>query len=95
MSIEKFTLGEWYLGNPFRYKDSKSEWCNLYADGEKNPIAVVLLNDGCGKTYHNATLIETASEMYQMLEQLHGVLASVPLLQGEIEAVLKKVRSEK
>lgn len=92
MSNEKFTHGEWFLGIPFKYKHSKSEWCNLYADGEIDPIAVVLLNDGCGKTYHNDALIEAAPEMYRMLKQLHGVLASVPLLQGEIEAVLKKAR---
>ena len=69
MSNEKFTQGEWYLGNPFRHKDSKSEWCNLYADGEENPIAVVLLNDGCGKTYHNDSLMKAAPEMYRNNEQ--------------------------
>lgn len=35
-----------------------------------------------------------ADEMYRLLEQLHGVLKSVPILQSEIEAVLKKVRGE-
>lgn len=98
MSNEKFTQGEWYLGNPFRHKDSKSEWCNLYADGEKNPIAVVLLNDGCGETYHNDTLIEAAPEMYRMLKYLAdgvrwgGIQHTDRSLALEIENLLKKAR---
>lgn len=42
----------------------------------------------------NAYLMKSAPDMYEMLEQLHGALSSVSILQGEIEAVLKKARGE-
>lgn len=98
MSDKNFTQGEWYLGNSFRHEDSKSEWCNLYADGEGINIAIVLLNDGCGKTYHNATLIEAAPEMYRMLKRQcdicklkdHETECDI----CEINKVLKKARGE-
>lgn len=96
MSNEKFTRGEWYLGNPFRHKDSKSEWCNLYADGEKNPIAVVLLNDGFGEIYHNDTLIAAAQEMYEALVYLVGKSRSgwqeVNVSKETIEKALKALQ---
>ena len=95
MSNEKFTQSEWYLGNPFRHKDSKSEWCNLYADGEENPIAVVLLNDGCGKTYHNDALMKTAPKMYRfiyfLLESGFLRFSHIP----EAEELLMEARGEK
>lgn len=107
MSDKNFTQGEWYLGNSFRHEDSKSEWCNLYADGEGINIAIVLLNDGCGKTYHNATLIEAAPEMYRILDKCQSctqhfldgrwddaVAGETENLLIEIQAVLKKVRGE-
>jgi hypothetical protein len=43
----------------------------------------------------NAYLIKAAPEMYRLLEQLHGTLESVPILQSEIETVLRKARGEK
>lgn len=42
----------------------------------------------------NAYLIAAAPDMYDTLVSLHGALASVPLLQAEIEKVLKKARGE-
>lgn len=105
MSNEKFTHGEWFLGIPFQYKHSKSEGCNLYADEEIDPIAVVLLNDGCGKTYHNDAPIEVAPEMYGVLDKCQScihhfldgkwddaVAEETENLLIEIEAVLKKAR---
>ena len=69
MRNEKFTPGEWFLGNPFRHKDSISEWCNVYADGENNHITEVLVYDGINdKTYYNAALIAAAPEMYRLLK---------------------------
>ncbi|MBO5681804.1 MAG: hypothetical protein J6T08_08850 [Lentisphaeria bacterium] len=94
MSNEKFTPGEWYLGNPFRHKDSKSEWRNVYADGEKNPIAVVLLNDGFGKTYNNATLLQVANEMYECICDALSDLEMPDGMRNHFEEVLKKARGE-
>ena len=35
-----------------------------------------------------------ADEMYRLLEQLHGALAAVPILQSEIEKLLRKARGQ-
>lgn len=94
MRNEKFTQGEWYLGNPFRHKDSRSEWRNVYADGEKNPIAVVLVNDGCGKAYHNDTLMKAAPEMYECVCDALTDLQMPDGMRNHFEAVLKKAKGE-
>ena len=96
MSIEKFTPGEWFFGNPFRYKVSMSEWCNVYADGERTPIAVVLLNDGCGTVYNNAALIAAAPTMYDLLNSLLNdkVYSLDQQTRENIEYELKKARGE-
>lgn len=69
---EKFTPGEWFLGIPFHYKYSISEWCNVYADGETSPIATVLMNNGFDKEYYNDTLIKAAPDLYNALKDLVG-----------------------
>ena len=87
MSTEKFTPGEWVTrpGN------------TTVLDKNSNPIAMVYRAEcyrSKQESFANAALIKAAPEMYLMLEQLHGALASVPLLQGEIEKLLKKARGE-
>ena len=95
MSNEKFTQEEWYFGNPFRYKVSMSEWCNVYADGERTPIAVVLLNDGCGTAYNNAALIAAAPEMYECVCDALTDLEMPDGMRRHFEEVLMKARGEK
>ena len=59
-------------------------------DGKK--MVCRCTKNATGKKY--ATLIKTAPEMYELLNRLKDTLSSVPLLQGEIENVLKKARGE-
>lgn len=85
MSVAKFTQGEWVTrpGN------------TTVLDKKGNPVAMVYRAEFYRpkeESFANAALIKAAPDMYRLLEQLHGVLASIPLLQGEIEAVLKKAR---
>lgn len=87
MSKEKFTQGEWVTrpGN------------TTVLDKNSNPIAMVYRAEyyrSKEESFANAELIKAAPEMYRMLEQLHGALKAVPVLQGEIEKVLKKARGE-
>ena len=42
----------------------------------------------------NARLISAAPKMYELLEQLYGALTNVPVVQVEIEKVLKQARGE-
>jgi hypothetical protein len=94
---EKFTPGEWKVnektmecGNLYRYgfevvsPDVRKRVCYSETDEQKN----------VEQMQANAALIAAAPEMYRMLEQLHGALAAVPVLQVEIEKVLKKARGE-
>lgn len=87
MSNEKFTPGEWVTrpGN------------TTVLDKKSNPIAMVYRAEyyrSKEESFANAALIKAAPEMYRMLEQLHGALSTVPILQGEIENLLKKARGE-
>lgn len=87
MSKEKFTPGEWVTrpGN------------TTVLDKKGNPVAMVYRAEFYRpkeQSFANAALIKAAPEMYRLLERLHGTLGSVPILQGEIEAVLKKARDE-
>lgn len=100
MSNGKFTPGPWEVAGHHieAVGDFKEKRCSGYGC---NNNFVCDLDDG---EYHeywdeaecaaNATLIATAPEMYRMLEQLHGTLSKVPVLQREIEKVLKKARGE-
>lgn len=107
MNEEKFTPGEWtvHLGimEPTFVHIGKEE---DYIDGVTPVIAE--LYHGIVKKFHKSTLIDmddteqkanayliaSAPEMYRMLEALHKTLQSVPVLQKEIEKVLKKARGE-
>jgi hypothetical protein len=97
---EKFTPGEWKVSG---YKVVLSETpCNKRCSGYGCDNDFICdLDDGEYHEYYdpvemnaNATLIAAAPDMYRMLEQLHGALKSVPILQGEIEEVLKRARGE-
>lgn len=107
MSDEKFTQGEWtahlgimeptfvHIGKEEDYKDGETPViCELYHGIKKKHQDSSYLAFDSSEMEANAALIAAAPEMYRMLEQLHGVLSSVPLLQGEIEAVLKKARGD-
>lgn len=98
MSKEKFTQGELiacesYADNGalshYTFVDENGDIIGIFCDED------ALIKNRMDREKAYAILFAAAPEMYRMLEQLHGVLTSVPLLQGEIEAVLKKARSEK
>lgn len=79
---EKFTPDEWTIheyDSSIVIRDGKNMVCRCSKNAK-------------GKKY--ARFIKTSQEMYALLEQLHGVLAKVPLLQDEIEKVLKKALGE-
>lgn len=87
MSKEKFTQGEWETrpGN------------TTVLDKKGLPIAMVYRAEYYRtkeEAFANAAVIKAAPEMYHLLEQLHGTLSKVPVLQGEIDKVLKKARGE-
>lgn len=100
--MEKFTPGPWEAENcsvRTTREDLPSDrtWGYGLNDG-----FICSLDDGEYHNYSdqtecsaNAQLIAAAPEMYELLKQLYGALASVPLLQVEIEKVLKKARGEK
>lgn len=97
MSNEKFTQGEWtveeksailncltWFGFQVISQEKRKRICYSETDDKKN----------IPEMKANAALIAAAPDMYRMLEQLHGTLSKVPVLQGEIEKVLKKARGE-
>lgn len=87
MSEEKFTPGEW--------KNRPGNTTIL--DKNDRPIAMVYRAEyyrSKEESFANVALIKAAPEMYRLLEQLHGTLSKVPILQREIEKLLKKARGE-
>lgn len=85
---EKFTPGPWEYDKYSLYVDSVPRVVEEYSE----EICEV---SGCRKQDEaNGYLIAAAPEMYEMLKQLHGALASVPVLQSEIDKILKKARGE-
>lgn len=95
MSNEKFTPGEWEIEEHelsvkncemfgFRIKTDSKIICAANSNELKNKPEMQA----------NAHLIAAAPEMYRLLEQLHGTLERVPILQSEIENVLKKAGGE-
>ena len=86
MSNERFTPGPW-ITVPYSFN----------VESNSNGIDVCKCEDTryCDETkIANAYLIAAAPEMYELLKQLHDALASVPVLQVEIDKVLKKARGE-
>lgn len=101
MSNEKFTPGPWHILVPKpRYGNRE---CHSIVDGggeyvAKTVAVSVLRGISAVKREErkaNEHLIAAAPEMYGLLKQLYGALANVPVLQVEIEKVLKKARGEK
>ena len=97
---KKFTPGPWHILVPKpRYGNRK---CHSIVDGgggyvAKTVAVSVLRGISVVKREErkaNEHLIAAAPEMYELLEQLYGVLVNVPVLQVEIEKVLKKARGE-
>ena len=80
---EKFTPGEWFF-----------EGENEVNTEQKNICRCIRLGMETEEMQANAHLIAAAPEMYRLLKQLHGTLSKVPVLQREIEKVLKKARGE-
>lgn len=101
MSEEKFTPGEWFIGNAFNYEGA-NDYVKVFADGEREPIAEVLVkNRSFGKEYHNANLIATAPKMYAKLKTVLLLCESnllrktrCDVLGKEISELLKKARGE-
>lgn len=91
MTNEKFTKGEWSIADCRETPDADYDYSIVDADGWN--IAHIE-NCNIEEQEANAHLIAAAPKMYSLLEQLHGALVSVPILQGEIEAVLKKARGD-
>ena len=104
---EKFTPGEWtahlgimgptfvHIGKDDDYVDGETPViCELHHGIKKIHPDSVGFDFDSSEMKANAHLIAAAPEMYRMLEQLHGTLSKVPVLQREIEKVLKKARGE-
>lgn len=79
---EKFTPGPWCVC--FDRDFEQFDICN------DDTLDVV----GHANDRADARLIAAAPAMYDLLDSLKDTLASVPLLQSEIENVLKKARGE-
>lgn len=98
MSEEKFTQGEWRAEIEDHSFCDTGDYITTFGivTGKNQSIAECFdtgkINEE--EAAANCHLIAAAPEMYRLLEQLHGTLESVPILQGEIEAVLKKARGE-
>lgn len=103
MSVEKFDK----IYYEFTLASGDIDWsdCNLYGEknGKKTWLGTLTSEKSINGsdeywTYEDiedfARKAVISDEMYRMLEQLHGVLKSVPILQGDIEKVLKKARGE-
>ena len=78
------------------YKSKYNEWHVSIPGQDETGMRLALFPDGV-LTRHpegDAHLIAAAPEMYELLNRLKDTLSSVPLLQGEIENVLKKARGE-
>lgn len=100
MNCKKFTPGPWeVVGHQIEaVGEFQDRRCTGYGC---NNNFVCDLDDGEYHEYDdeeecaaNAHLIAAAPEMYRMLEQLHSILSNFPVLQGEIDKVLKKARGE-
>ena len=90
----KFTPGPWERAkNKSRGGSGKVRGLSISRVVDSNGFAVAFMYPR-RRQVANLQLIAAAPEMYALLKQLHGVLAKVPLLQDEIEKVLKKARGE-
>lgn len=103
MSTEKFDK----IGYEFTLASGDIDWsdCNFYGEknGKKTWLGTLASETGINGSDDNWTYEDiedfarkavAGDEMYRLLNQLHGVLSKVPVLQVEIEAVLKKARGE-
>lgn len=103
MSIEKFDK----IGYEFITSYGDTAWYNCHFYGEKNGEKTWLGILGSRTHIYGSDEYWTdediedfarkavvSDEMYKLLEQLYGALKSVPILQKEIETVLKKARGE-
>lgn len=92
---EKFTQGEWRRAD-LTSRNGKTirgeSFCRVVCGNHAVAYAYTCKTRAEQKA--NACLISAAPGMYRLLEQLHGTLESVPILQSEIETVLKKARGE-
>jgi len=107
MSKEKFTPGPWRVRKIAEFDIYKNASLFVLANDDgiikmgkdaKEVASMPNLHhypDEVKTIYANAYLIAAAPEMYELLDRLKDTLASVPLLQSEIENVLKKARGEK
>lgn len=94
---EKFTPGEWKraMNKSRNGKGSVRGLSHCRIENEKGcVIAFTVPQKSRQEQVANTNLIAAAPDMYRILEQLHGALKSVPILQKEIEEVLKKARGE-
>ena len=90
MNTEKFTQDEWtvaYNGNIVFV---------VVKGTESENIPDVICSAGLNSHAHraNAHFIASAPEMYRKLVELREALSSVPILQKDIDEVLKKARGE-
>jgi glycine/D-amino acid oxidase-like deaminating enzyme len=89
---EKFTPGEWVIS-------TEDDDCFIVRDKDGGFVCYGGCFDPDNKSEvedakKDITLIAAAPEMYRLLQQLHGALQSVPILQAEIEKVFRKARGE-
>lgn len=96
MNTEKFTPGEWRRAmNKSRGGKTVRGLSNCRIENENGVvIAFAVPQRSRQEQVANTNLLAAAPEMYRLLKQLHGTLSNVPVLQGEIEKVLKKARGE-
>lgn len=97
MNTEKFTPGEWHRA----FNRSRSGNGNVRGKSHcrienENGVVIAFTVPQSSKQEQvaNTNLIAAAPEMYRLLNQLHGALSAVPILQREIETVLKKAGGE-
>lgn len=95
---EKFTTEPWEISDMSCYDamDNYTVCFHIGVSSTGEMIADLQSNDKADyeRVKANAYLMKSAPEMYRMLEQLHGALSKVPILQREIEKLLKKARGE-
>jgi hypothetical protein len=89
---EKFTPGEWVIS-------TEDDDCFIVRDKNGGFVCYGGCFDPDNKSEvedakKDITLIAVAPDMYRLLQQLHGALKSVPILQAEIEKVFRKARGE-
>ena len=98
MSNEKFTKEPWEISD-MSCHDAMDNFTVCFHIGVSSNGEMIADCQSDNKADYervkaNAHLIKAAPEMYRLLEQLHGTLERVPILQSEIENVLKKARGE-